>query len=328
MKKSQYAYCLSLVLIISTMILAAPVTSAYSLEFIGDIDGDFEVGAADATLAQRYSTRVTGLSKKQLYIGDVDNNGEVDIVDATRIQRHATKLNGGFYTYYVSTSPAIENFASDFDSGMAMPGIPVTFYGEGSGYGPLSYEFSVDGTVIQERSEADTFVYSFPDTGVYNVTLTLYNDFDEITSYTLPYQVTEPYETVVPVITSAHFNHLYNRYSSHTVTTFALGGTTPYQYCYTISGKSDEIEYIESRLGDFHPDDSAREGEFKLTTGYIDENKINIPVDGIDKIIPEGGLSGASRDYAVLTLTVTVKDVNDTESMPYQITFKIEDIPQ
>lgn len=57
-------------------------------EYIGDVDGDGEVGSADVTVIQRHQCGMdTGYSSYELYLGDVDENGELEIIDATFIQR-------------------------------------------------------------------------------------------------------------------------------------------------------------------------------------------------------------------------------------------------
>ena len=173
--------------------------------------------------------------------------------------------------------------------------------------------------------------YTFPTAGEYYMTVTAYNGFDEAETYPFLYRVVEPYSTDAPVITSVHFNHWHNHYSYHTASVDAIGGSEPYRYCYAISGSSDEVRIDESQLGAFHFDDSAPQGEFRLTTGYIEANSVDTPYDAIYEYIPPEGLSSKDHDlskYAELTLSVTVKDANGAVSAPYQLTFKNEDLPE
>ena len=61
---------------------------------LGDIDGDGEATILDATLAQRYATRVA-IPYDEAHVnksGDVDGEGEVTVIDATFIQRYATRV--------------------------------------------------------------------------------------------------------------------------------------------------------------------------------------------------------------------------------------------
>lgn len=61
---------------------------------LGDIDGDGEATILDATLAQRYATRVA-IPYDEAHVnksGDVDGEGEVTALDATFIQRYATRV--------------------------------------------------------------------------------------------------------------------------------------------------------------------------------------------------------------------------------------------
>ena len=318
-------------LIVLCIVLSCSVCDCFAImpAFTGDVDSDRQVTSIDVTLIQRYLAGMLSFNKRQLFVGDVDNSGDVDAVDATRIQRKLAKMDAGIYTDYLyNIDPSVKNFCADYDSGMAMTGVPVTFSVIGAGHAPLSYMFEVDGVVVQERSESNMFIYTFPAAGRYQVKASVFNSFDEKESYAWDYSVTEPYDTEIPLVTSVHFNHLYNRYSSHTVTAHATGGTAPYQYCFTISGKTDEVGYTERKLGVYNIDDSAPDGEFRLTTGYVDTNTIDTPYNAMYQIIPEEGLSGDITDYATLTLIVTVKDANGAVSEPYMLTFQNKDIPE
>lgn len=69
------------------LVVAPPETS----EILGDIDGDGEASALDATYIQRYVTFVkVPFTDEQMKTGDIDGDGDLTIVDATFIQRHAT----------------------------------------------------------------------------------------------------------------------------------------------------------------------------------------------------------------------------------------------
>lgn len=322
------------VLIVLAMMISCGIIAGNTatISFFGDVDNDGALTSVDATMIQRYEASMIEFTKRQQFFGDVDNNGETDIVDATRVQRRIVGIKDGFYSVYeLDTDTSIQNFCADYDSGLAMAGVPVTFYVTGRGFAPLSYEYYVDGDIVQERSGQDRFSYTFPTAGEYNMSVTVYNGFDESETFPFLYHVVEPYSTDEPVITSVHFNHWYNHYSCHTVSVDAIGGSEPYRYCYTISGRSDEVRIDGSKLGAFQVDDSAPQGEFRLTTGYIEANSVDTPYEAIHKYIPPEGLSSKDHDltkYAELTLTVTVKDKNSEESTPYQLTFKNEDLPE
>ena len=59
---------------------------------LGDVDGDGEVDAVDATLILRYSIDLITLTDKQLRAADVDGDGMVTPIDATFIQRYGAQM--------------------------------------------------------------------------------------------------------------------------------------------------------------------------------------------------------------------------------------------
>ena len=64
------------------------------LFMLGDIDGDEDITAVDATYAQRHATmiKVPYSSEHMLTRGDVDGDGDVTVVDATYILRCSTLI--------------------------------------------------------------------------------------------------------------------------------------------------------------------------------------------------------------------------------------------
>ena len=54
---------------------------------IGDVDMNGVVNIFDATLVQKYSSKVTNLDEYQLINADANYDGVVNIFDATEIQR-------------------------------------------------------------------------------------------------------------------------------------------------------------------------------------------------------------------------------------------------
>lgn len=64
------------------------------LFMLGDIDGDEDITAVDATYAQRHATmiKVPYSSEHMLTRGDVDSDGDLTVVDATYILRYSTMI--------------------------------------------------------------------------------------------------------------------------------------------------------------------------------------------------------------------------------------------
>ncbi len=63
---------------------------------LGDVNGDFFVTSADASLVSRYASELETLDTYQLFVGDVDGNGSVNSADARLILRYAAQLESSF----------------------------------------------------------------------------------------------------------------------------------------------------------------------------------------------------------------------------------------
>lgn len=214
----------------------------------GDVDSDSEVTVKDATLVQKYIAKLCELSKSDEYWADVDDDSDVTIKDATMIQKYVADIIDGFdieagYIHISRTS-----MYSDFDSGMAMAGVPVTFTVLAEGYKPpFSYELLVDGEVVTKRSENNVFTYTFEEAGAYFITLRVYNSFDVSSESFTYYEVVEPYESEVPVIKAFYYdkNFFVGEYNpimdsadtDVTLTAEAIMGSGDYEYCFLMDGE-------------------------------------------------------------------------------------------
>ncbi len=333
MKKSlKTILCLTL----AAVILAAAVISASAIPapmYIGDLDGDQKITILDATRIQRW---LAGLEenlldyygtdqpqKLQEYIGDPDGDGRCTILDATKIQRMLAEIEPMIkdYTWAYYISPT--RFYADYDSGKAYVGAPVTFTAEIPGYSgvpnpdnpvePYTYEFRINGEVVQERSDQNTLTYTFTEPGEYQVTAVFYNALDVsrsntlgVTGYGYPYfienayRVVAPYDlTAQPVIISARFSG-----DTETMSGFgplvvrAAGGSGGYQYKFTIEG-----DFIESNGW-------LTETFDRFTTGWIDSGSVEMPLT--EDRLPAGTVTVVARDSSgVCSEARELKYVND-----------------
>lgn len=278
--------------------------AALAPKVIGDTDSDNYVTIYDATKIQRWLVDLARMDKLTQYLGDVDGDGACTIFDATRIQRKLVGLDSFYkeleWDWYIEDS----RFYSNYDSGKAMVGTPVTFTAEAvaeHGLEPYTYEFVICNEqlyppyreVVHERSENNELTYTFKQPGVYKVECRIYNAVDEPeVAEIASFEVVEPYSLEKPVIVSTCFKEDTRYHMGYSpLTVRAEGGEGPYQYRYELSGWSDD--------------------EIKIV-GWTDND--TLPVYELP-------------DQSVL-ITVTARDKNGVESEPAEVWYYgIEDIP-
>lgn len=215
----------------------------------GDVDWNSKVDVNDVTLLQNALAGSAEIDKSQNYAGDVNFNGVTNVEDVTLIQLH---IAGKYEFERKSTNleHIIRNFCADYDSGKAMTGTPVTFTATmDSGVTPFSYEFLINGEVVQQKSELNTFTYTFDESGSYDVSVRSYNAIDDCAEETLyNYTVVDAYESENPVIVGIHTDKDYIGKSDKnvTITANAFMGTAPYQYKFTLDNGLLVQDYSES----------------------------------------------------------------------------------
>lgn len=222
--------------------------------FPGDVDLNGNITITDATEIQKYLAGTADLSKKQIYTADADGDGKVTVLDATQIQKMLAGLVEGYdgpysLPYIISHNVFAENLSASYDSGKAMAGTPVTFTAEAAGgVAPFSYEFAVNGEVVQERSENNALTYTFENAGSYEISVKYYNVFDEYDSYTAEYAVVEPYESENPVISAVYPDRLYISFgeSGLKITANAIFGAQPYEYAFKLDKGQLEQDFSDS----------------------------------------------------------------------------------
>mgnify|MGYP000598658622 FL=1 len=215
----------------------------------GDVDWNSKVDVNDVTLLQNALAGSAEIDKSQNYAGDVNFNGVTNVEDVTLIQLH---IAGKYEFERKSTNleHIIRNFCADYDSGKAMTGTPVTFTATmDSGVTPFSYEFLINGEAVQQKSESNTFTYTFSESGSYDVSVRSYNAIDDCTEETLyNYTVVDAYESEDPVIVGIHTDVDYIGYDEYslTISANAIFGTAPYQYKFTLDNGFLVQDYSES----------------------------------------------------------------------------------
>lgn len=206
---------LSIVLVFTICVASGVFGASAALAplFSGDVNADGNITVKDATEIQKYCAGMVGFNKLSEILADSDCDDRITIKDATAIQKYVAKIikhNG------VAVSPYINCKAiySDYASGRAMAGVPVTFTADCSNSderaNPVVYRLFVNGVPQSEESETGVFTYTFDKAGEYSVRIRMHNEFgfsNEV-SFGNDYKVVEPYESEVPVITSFYSHYI------------------------------------------------------------------------------------------------------------------------
>jgi len=227
------------------------ISAARAGMFAGNVDMKESLSVKDATLIQKYLAGMEEFTYLQELLADTDGDGKVTVKDVTLIQKDIAGIarieSAGVFPYAGGNY-----FYPDYNSGKAMAGVPVTFYAEGFTYdqrgNPVTYEFYIDGEVMQERSEQSTFTHTFEKAGTYHISLKIYNKFDiaeRIYGY-YDYTVVEPFESESPVIKAFYCteqltdNELFEVHDEKKLTFVAetIKGSGEYEYAFLLDGKS------------------------------------------------------------------------------------------
>ena len=249
--KKFIAFLLGSVLLVSLFSISAG--AALPPVVFGDLNHDYKADILDVTLIQRGLAGAIDFGYEAQLRADFDRDGAATVFDATWIQRQDANITipesfGG----EGSADIHVTSFYADYDSGKAMVGVPVTFTARANcGEEGCTYEFYIDGEKVQDRSEKNTFTYTFTQSGDYDVAVTAYNpygfrvfshyrdhafvlgDYGDPYRYS-DYHVTEDQPTGELSLAGAHWIDLMFAWEP-TLEVNVIGGTAPYSYSYTIS---------------------------------------------------------------------------------------------
>ena len=199
----------------------------------GDVNQSYSVNITDATIIQKALAGQITLDYLDSLLADYNHDGEITIADVTDIQKKiaGVKLSsncGGILDIYIS----ITDFYADYLSGSVSKGKSVTFTAKAVGSANITYEFEMNGTVVQPRSESNTFTYVFEEAGSYYLYVYAYNESGYYKTSSMSFYVREeiPDDEVRLIRTKLTTERLKSEIIGYSATAQAEGGEGPYCY--------------------------------------------------------------------------------------------------
>ena len=246
-----------LMMVIITSLLTISVSAALPPVLIGDVNRDFSADILDVTLIQRRLVDITEFDYETELRADYDRDGEVSVTDVTWIQRKEVGMTipeafGG----WANQNILVTSFFADYQSGKAAVGVPITFTARANcGEENCTFEFFINGELVQERSEKNTLTYTFTDSGKYDIAVRAYNsDSFRTLKHIREFYYDYPYEQTYSVVDSYPYDGFqlaavswidYMYSDSPSIEVHQTGGTAPYTYCYTILDPTIRDQYTQ-----------------------------------------------------------------------------------
>lgn len=291
---------ITLVLIFSLCVVSASASTAPAGQ-VGDVNDDFEIDVLDATLIQYYAADLAQLDETQHVFADVDLDRQVTIIDATHIQKYLVdeplvSTIGDYYNYDMETN----DFYSDYESGRAMAGVPVTFTCNVYAGSPiLRYELYVNNELVASDEHSNSLTYTFDKADTYEVKMVAVACFSA-GAFNIDFEVVEPYESDLPLIKTLYLTGTegwgticYNR-SGIQYHVEGIGGSGTYQYKFML----------------IRPEDFSQDAKMvTLFQDYSDDNTFELENLDYDELDQTPGFPQALP----CTLVVYVMDSNGVE---------------
>lgn len=275
------------VAVVSVSALMPPVT-------IGDADDDWKVTINDATEIQRYLAQYIEFDRFREYAANVDNDDKVSILDATYIQRYLAQLiEDDRINTMVSYDMMIHDFYADYDSGVAMVGVPVTFTVNAfNSMDEERYELYVDDVLVESSDSESSLSYTFDKSGSYNIMMLIVSPLFSTEAFIYNYEVVDAYDSSALQIKSVYStgkywgDYVFSK-DDMTIHVEAMGGTPDYEYKFVLI--SDNHYYIDE------------EKLVIITQDYSSDNTF---------VLPEVDYNDDVHDFK---LEIFVKDANKDE---------------
>ena len=299
MKKYIKIFTCVLAAVIALSCCVFSTNAAIPPQMYGDLDYDYNVTIADATIIQRHLAQIEPIIGDSQESADVDHDNQVTIFDVILIQQYLAGYDVDFpydETYLIDAY--LYSVIPTYDSGKAMAGIPVEFMVDGYNEpGPDNVKLYVDHELVAQvdGSEAEGSRYNFivshtfEKAGTYDITVVICDKWGKGIDWLIEdYKVVEPVVDISkPVITSIRRDSLISR--TPEITAIAQFGTAPYEYKFELY----ETWWLDG------------EGETDLaylTQDFSDDNTFDVELE----------------PYRLYKLKVTVRDANGNETTEKQ----------
>ena len=289
---------------------------------VGDVDMDYNVTAIDVTLLQRFMAKMQEPGELQEALSDTDGDKKMTIIDATTVQRYLANIPSaytgaeiddyvvGFVSFHANYEISVADHYATTD--VCYVGVPVTFYPKAYS-GARRYTLSVDGETVYEveakdYDEKSGMTYTFLDEGEHLITCDAECRYGQHTQRTRRVRAEKlPGDGSPAVMGAVFYDEDFMGSGDGVLTVTAAGGTAPYQYCYTLY--YDGLSPL-CLSGDNESEIIVHSDEY--STGYIDENVINIP-ELFAKYVSKPTEWGKSD---VMRAEITVRDAEGRVSQP------------
>lgn len=247
--KRFFSLIVAVVLLASICVVSVNATTA-PVGVAGDLNSDWKVDITDATCIQRALAKIDSFDAKDEIFADVDKDRAVTICDVTEIQRWIASISDNNYIgTYFNSDMYTDDFYSDYSSGMAMAGTPVTFTANVRAGSPIQrYELYVNDELVASSETENSLTYTFDEAGTYSVKMLAEAFFSSGRFFNNEYVVVDPYESETPL-----FKALYSTGKYWGVYAFgqkgmriyadAIGGTAPYEYKFVFDRRIDDVIY-------------------------------------------------------------------------------------
>lgn len=275
MKRYFFTLAIAFTLVLCLFIGSFTSYAGIAPSWFGDIDMDDSVTVKDVTLLQKHLASLVSFNKIQLFAADVDGDGRITVKDVTMIQKDcAGMLSLPAYQSIVERVRII----SDYDSGKAMVGTPVTFKTlslQAPAYlEPLKYEYYVNQEKVSELSECDTLTYTFDKAGGYSITVMVYNALGGKNHAYLYLRVVDAYTYDSPKITAVYTDPEFVYYNAKGVTVFAnaVSDASPCEYKF-------ELKEYGIILADY-----SEKNSYSFTFNFYERGEYTVVVTARDKL--------------------------------------------